>query len=121
MSDPMNIVVIVADTFRTSFLGAYGNDWIHTPNLDQFAEEGVRFTNAHPECLPTIPDEANPFTPDVESSPLETTVPFPGTMSILPDGSLCRLMRAQSPRLLYRVVITQVSLPMFPITLSPGE
>ena len=55
MSDPMNIVVIVADTFRTSFLGAYGNDWIHTPNLDQFAEEGVRFTNAHPECLPTIP------------------------------------------------------------------
>ena len=55
MPDPMNIVVIVADTFRTSFLGAYGNDWIHTPNLDQFAEEGVRFTNAHPECLPTIP------------------------------------------------------------------
>ena len=55
MSDPMNIVVIVADTFRTSFLGAYGNDWVHTPNLDQFAEEGVRFTNAHPECLPTIP------------------------------------------------------------------
>ena len=55
MSEPMNIVVIVADTFRTSFLGAYGNDWIHTPNLNQFAEEGVRFTNAHPECLPTIP------------------------------------------------------------------
>ncbi len=46
---------VVADTFRTAYLGAYGNEWIRTPNLDRFALEGVRFTNAHPECLPTIP------------------------------------------------------------------
>ena len=55
MSKQMNIVVVVSDTFRTAFLGAYGNDWIHTPNLDRFASESVRFTHAHPECLPTIP------------------------------------------------------------------
>ncbi len=55
MSQGWNIVVVVADTFRTAYLGAYGNDWVHTPNLDRFAAEGVRFTNAHPECLPTIP------------------------------------------------------------------
>ncbi len=55
MSESWNIVVVVADTFRTGYLGAYGNDWVHTPNLDRFAAEGVRFTNAHPECLPTIP------------------------------------------------------------------
>ena len=52
---PWNIVVVVSDTFRTAFLGAYGNDWIHTPNLDRFAKEGALFTNAHPESLPTIP------------------------------------------------------------------
>lgn len=52
---PWNIVVVVADTFRTAYLGVYGNEWIQTPNLDHFAEEGVRFTNAHPESLPTIP------------------------------------------------------------------
>ncbi len=50
-----NIVVVVSDTLRTAYLSPYGNDWVHTPNLAKFAEEGVRFTNAHPECLPTIP------------------------------------------------------------------
>ena len=50
-----NIVVVAADTLRTAYLGCYGNDWIHTPNLDRFAAESVRFTRAHPECLPTIP------------------------------------------------------------------
>ena len=51
----LNVVVIVADTLRSAYLGCYGNDWIHTPNLDRFASQSVRFTRAHPECLPTIP------------------------------------------------------------------
>ena len=50
-----NIVVVVSDTLRTAYLSPYGNDWVHTPNLARFAEQSVRFTNAHPECLPTIP------------------------------------------------------------------
>ena len=52
---PWNIVVIVTDTLRREDLGAYGSRWIQTPNLDRFASESVTFTNAHPECLPTIP------------------------------------------------------------------
>lgn len=55
MSERSNIVVVVADTCRTAYLGAYGNDWIHTPSLDHFAAQGIRFTRAHPESLPTIP------------------------------------------------------------------
>ena len=35
-----NIVVVVSDTLRTAYLGAYGNKWVHTPNLDQFAQAG---------------------------------------------------------------------------------
>jgi arylsulfatase A-like enzyme len=50
-----NIVVVVADTLRTAFMGAYGNDWVHTPHMDRMAREGIRFSRAHPESLPTIP------------------------------------------------------------------
>lgn len=50
-----NVIVVVADTLRTAFLGCYGNDWISTPSIDRFAQQSVRFTRAHPECLPTIP------------------------------------------------------------------
>lgn len=50
-----NIVVIVSDTLRAAHLGCYGNDWIHTPNIDAFASSAMRFTRAYPESLPTIP------------------------------------------------------------------
>ena len=50
----MNLLVIVADTFRADHLGCYGNPWIHTPNLDALARGGVRFTQAYAEGLPTI-------------------------------------------------------------------
>ena len=33
----MNIVLIVSDTLRWDHLGASGNPWIHTPNLDRLA------------------------------------------------------------------------------------
>jgi arylsulfatase A-like enzyme len=49
------VVLVISDTLRTAYLGAYGNDWIQTPNIDRLARESVRFTNAHPESLPTIP------------------------------------------------------------------
>jgi len=36
-------------------MGAYGNPWITTPNLDALADESLRFTRAYPESIPTIP------------------------------------------------------------------
>lgn len=54
-NSPWNIVVVMVDTLRKAYIGAYGNEWIHTPNIDRFAKDSVRFGNAHPECLPTIP------------------------------------------------------------------
>lgn len=50
-----NIIIIVLDSLRRDHVGCYGNNWIKTPNIDSFAKEGVRFTNAYPEALPTIP------------------------------------------------------------------
>src|SRR5215218_1752181 len=51
----MNVVVVIIDTLRKDHVGAYGNDWIKTPNLDALAKESLRFTRAHPEAMPTIP------------------------------------------------------------------
>ena len=76
MSEGWNIVVVVADTFRTAYLGAYGNDWIHTPNLDRFARQGVRFTNAHTECLPTVPTRRTLHT-GRRAFPFPTYTPVP--------------------------------------------
>lgn len=42
-----NIVFILADDLGWSDLGCYGADLHETPNLDQFARESVRFTNAY--------------------------------------------------------------------------
>ncbi|MFC2159215.1 sulfatase [Actinomycetota bacterium] len=50
-----NIIQIISDTLRTSFLGCYGNKTIKTPNIDKFAKRSNMFTNAYPESIPTIP------------------------------------------------------------------
>ncbi len=51
----LNIIVIIADTFRWDYLHFNGNERIKTPNLDALAEEGVYFTNCYADGLPTIP------------------------------------------------------------------
>lgn len=52
----MKVIYMMADTFRRDHLGAYGNDWIHTPNLDKFASESAVFDNAYIGSFPTIPN-----------------------------------------------------------------
>lgn len=42
----VNIVLIVADDQGRESLGCYGNTKIKTPNMDQLASDGVRFTNS---------------------------------------------------------------------------
>jgi arylsulfatase A-like enzyme len=50
----VNLVLVVFDTLRQDHVGAYGNEWIQTPNLDAFAAESVVLTRAYPESLPTL-------------------------------------------------------------------
>jgi len=52
---PPNIVLIVADDLGWTDLGAYGGEFYETPNLDELAREGIRFTQAYanPNCAPT--------------------------------------------------------------------
>lgn len=46
MKKKPNIIVIFTDNQQASTLGCYGNDEIHTPNLDRLATQGVKFDNA---------------------------------------------------------------------------
>lgn len=42
-----NILFIFADDQRADALGCSGNEHIKTPNIDQLAKEGIRFTNSY--------------------------------------------------------------------------
>jgi len=38
-----NIIVIMSDEHNAGVLGRYGNDIVHTPNLDGLSRQGVTF------------------------------------------------------------------------------
>jgi len=54
VSTKPNILLLVADDLGYSDLGCYGGD-IETPNIDQLAQNGIRFSRFHtsPLCAPT--------------------------------------------------------------------
>ena len=58
----MNIITINSDTFRRDHVGAYGNTWISTPNLDRFAAESVVFDRAYAASFPTVPNRLDVLT-----------------------------------------------------------
>ena len=55
-----NIVLIMADDMGYSDLGCYGGE-INTPNIDRFAEEGLRFTQFY-NCARCVPTRASLLT-----------------------------------------------------------
>src|SRR5215203_803296 len=53
-SDGPNVVLVIVDSLRRDHVGAYGNGWIKTPNLDALSKESLRFTRPYPESIPTL-------------------------------------------------------------------
>ena len=50
-----NFLFIIFDDLSWDSVGAYGNTWIKTPNLDRLAKEGALFRHAftsNPKCSP---------------------------------------------------------------------
>lgn len=45
-NDRRNVLMILCDELRPDFLGAYGADFVPTPNIDALAEHGVVFDNS---------------------------------------------------------------------------
>ena len=51
-----NILFILSDDHSYPYLGIYGATWMSTPNIDQFAREGMLFERAFtaaPQCVPS--------------------------------------------------------------------
>jgi arylsulfatase A-like enzyme len=77
----MNVIMLINDTWRWDYLGCYGNDWIKTPNLDQFASESTLFEYCYAEGLPTVPTRTTFFTG-------RFTFPFRGWQRLEPKDVL---------------------------------
>lgn len=59
---PVNVVFVLMDDLGWRDTGPYGNRFIETPNLDGFARESVRFTNAYAACPVCSPTRASILT-----------------------------------------------------------
>jgi arylsulfatase A-like enzyme/Flp pilus assembly protein TadD len=57
-----NVILITLDTLRSDRLSCYGSKLVETPNIDAFAAEGVRFTNAASTVPLTLPAHASIMT-----------------------------------------------------------
>ncbi len=52
----MNVILVVSDTVRRDRIGAYGCEWMHTPNIDKLAARSFVFEDAHVASFPTVPN-----------------------------------------------------------------
>ncbi len=76
-----NIIYILADDLGYGDLGSFGQENIHTPNLDRMAEEGMRFTNHYAGSTVCAPSRSSLMTG------LHTGhTPIRGNKEILPIG-----------------------------------
>ncbi len=57
-----NIIVVLCDDLGRGDLSCYGHPIIKTPNLDQFAKEGIRFTDSYSTSPVCSPSRAGLFT-----------------------------------------------------------
>ena len=53
-----NIIWFMADDLGWGDVGCYGQKWIHTPNIDRLAAEGMRFTDGYAGCTVCAPSRS---------------------------------------------------------------
>jgi arylsulfatase A-like enzyme len=58
----LNVLLLIIDSVRPDFVGAYGAPRIQTPNIDALAAGSLRFNRAFPEAMVTIPARRSIFT-----------------------------------------------------------
>lgn len=57
-----NVVLILIDDMGWKDLGVYGSDFYQTPQIDRFAQDGIRFTNGYAACTVSSPTRAGIMT-----------------------------------------------------------
>ena len=82
-----NIVIFLVDDMGWGDLGCYGNEVIHSPHLDKFATEGIRFTQCYSACGVCSPSR---------SSILTGRTPYRnGVWRWIPGGHSCHLRESE--------------------------
>ena len=82
-----NIVIFLTDDQGWGDLGCYGHPLIQSPNLDQFAREGMRFTQCYAACAVCSPSR---------SAILTGRTPYRnGVWRWIPDGSDYHLRQSE--------------------------
>lgn len=59
---PHNILFILADDLGWNDLGCMGSNFYETPNIDNLAANGIKFTNAYSTCQVSSPSRASIMT-----------------------------------------------------------
>lgn len=62
MSEPLNVLFVLADQWRADCLGAAGNPVIQTPNLDALSKEGTLFGQCFVQTAPCGPSRMCMYT-----------------------------------------------------------
>ena len=62
VTQKLNVVFFLVDDLGWTDLGCYGSNFYETPNIDQFAKNGVKFTNAYAACHVCSPTRASILT-----------------------------------------------------------
>lgn len=52
----MNVIAVISDSFRRDNIGAFGNSWFKTPNLDRFASQPTVFSQYRIASYAKIPN-----------------------------------------------------------------
>jgi arylsulfatase A-like enzyme len=84
VTDRANVLLIVSDTFRRDYVGAYGNSTIRTPALDGLASNSVVFDHHLIGSFPTMPARAD-FLTGQFSFTFMGWEPLPGGLETLPS------------------------------------
>ena len=98
----MNVILVIVDTLRYDYIGANGNDWIETPNLDGLAEGSWVFDRAFAASYPTIPHRTDVITGGY-GSPFNPWMPLRFDAVALPrvlaDSGYCTQLIHDTPHL----------------------
>lgn len=78
-----NFIFILTDDQQYGMMGCTGNTIVETPNLDQLAEDGVLFTNAHVTSAICTPSRASILTSQFER---KHGINFNSGTSMSPEG-----------------------------------
>lgn len=83
-----NVIIIVADDLGYGDLGCYGAQGVTTPNVDQLASEGTRFTDCHAVASVSTPSRYSLLTGEYAWRKPDTDVAQGNAAMIIKPGQL---------------------------------